>query len=312
VVNEDDFTVSFPVKVLREVFPSMGKSKTLYERVRDKRHELTGFKVDLVNDNSFKTWVLITYAEYTGGTFTIKFNPQMREHLTGMKRDFLAYKLMYIAELETAHDQHLYEILRSYLFAGKWKVSYEDLRRRLGLDRVNRYQQIGNFRKDILAGFVARANEKTDINITVEDIKEGRRIWGFMFHLAANDRHRALEQQLSEPQMRILEELKSYGVKSFTGWLLSAIRDGYDTLSPDQKVALEKRRRIDEMMALYEAAEEPVRDIVLNEFRRTIAGSAVQTFYEDEGMKHQLVRGTMAGFIRSAGPRFGLPVPTSP
>ena len=120
------------------------------------------------------------------GSIQITFTRTVVEEITridGAQDFFTKYTLENTVNLTSSYALRLYEILSKWRnFQGSTTSLYplETLRGQLGLIE-GEYQRTTNFRARVLDVAVSQINEHTDLNVTYEQEKKGRKVAGFRF-----------------------------------------------------------------------------------------------------------------------------------
>lgn len=126
-------------------------------------------------------WVSqVAYLE-NEATVELIFSPTVAPLITLLEKNFTSYELEQVSELNSKYAVRLYEVVIAWRSIGKTPmITIDELRDRLGvLD--DEYQITGDFKKRVLDYALKQINEKTDITITYEQHKQGRKIIGFTF-----------------------------------------------------------------------------------------------------------------------------------
>jgi plasmid replication initiation protein len=111
------------------------------------------------------------------------FAPDVVPEIIRLEANFTSYELEQVAELQSAYAVRLYELLIQWRSASKTPLfKLEVFRDQLGLG-VNEYKAMGDFKKRILDLAISQINKHTDIMVSYDQIKDGRNIVGFIFHL---------------------------------------------------------------------------------------------------------------------------------
>lgn len=119
------------------------------------------------------------------GIVTVRFSKELIEHISEVYENFTRYKIENIAKLSSQYAIRLYELLISWLSAGKTPVfELQEFREQLGLE-PDEYDRIQNFKQRVLDYALEQINENTDITATYEQHKAGRTITGFSFTIKA-------------------------------------------------------------------------------------------------------------------------------
>lgn len=97
--------------------------------------------------------------------------------------------------LNSVYSVRLYELVVQWKTAKKTPLfELEILRGQLGLG-VNDYKQMNDFKKRVLELAVNEINEKTDLKVSYEQEKKGRKIIGFKFKVLAKDKAKNTKQE---------------------------------------------------------------------------------------------------------------------
>ena len=128
-------------------------------------------------------WVSqVAYIEQQA-TVELVFAPNVAPLITMLEKNFTSYELDQVSSLSSKYAVRLYEIIISWRAAGKTPMfSTMELRERLGV-MPDEYQKMELFKRKVLDFAVKQINDKTDISITYEQHKEGRKIVGFTFSI---------------------------------------------------------------------------------------------------------------------------------
>lgn len=122
-------------------------------------------------------------AEYIENEATVKFMfaNAIIPMLVELERAFTTYEIGQVAKLQSRYSMRLYECLIRFKSTKVLKISLEELRFRFGLLN-HEYIRMSDFKKDVLDLSIKQINKYTDIDVTYEQQKEGRKIVGFIFN----------------------------------------------------------------------------------------------------------------------------------
>ena len=161
----------------RSVYENIKKAcKTLFERqFTYTEQQEKGVRV------ATSRWVSeIAYNDKTTA-IDITFAPSVVPLITMLERHFTSYNLEQVAGLNSKYAIRLYEIVIAWKSNGKTnQIGLEQLRDRLGVFD-DEYQRMELFKRKVLDKSVAEKKEKTEINLSYEQHKQGRKIVGFTF-----------------------------------------------------------------------------------------------------------------------------------
>lgn len=124
------------------------------------------------------------------GTVQVKLNKNMMPFLLKLNYNFTSYSLIYTLNMTSRYSTRLFELLRSYHY-NKTKpyevlLDIDDLKEKL--DAVKKtYVNFKDFRTAVLKKSIDEINEYTDMDVTYEPIKSGRKVTSIKFLLKTKD-----------------------------------------------------------------------------------------------------------------------------
>lgn len=160
-----------------------------YEALEDAAHRLYDRDMRSYDaDGTLKErmrWVYQVKYRKGLGYVELGLSPTVIPHLTMLKREFTSYQLRQIGNLSSFYAVRLYELMSQFLKLGQRDCSLGQLR--LMLDLGDKYPNVKDLRKRVVDPAVAEVNASTDISVTVEPRRQGRKIVGFHFEIAKAD-----------------------------------------------------------------------------------------------------------------------------
>ena len=106
--------------------------------------------------------------------------------IDGYEQFFTQYLLEQTAHMNSAYSVRLYELLVQWKTAKKTPVfNIEVFREQLGVEPTE-YNRIYDFKKNVVDLAVNEINQKTDLKVSYEQKKKGRKIVGFEFAVLTN------------------------------------------------------------------------------------------------------------------------------
>ncbi len=128
-------------------------------------------------------------SEYVGdGIIELEFSEKLIPYLLKLKEKFTRYQLKNIINFKNKHSLRIYELMKQYQSIGKRNFELEEFKEILFLE--NQYERIYDFRRFVLDSAKEEINKNTDINISYETIKKGRKIVGLSFKIESKDQER--------------------------------------------------------------------------------------------------------------------------
>ena len=138
----------------------------------------------------------------------IIFSPAVASMCSRLERHFTSYDLEQVAPLTSKYAVRLYELMMSWKSVGKTPIiKLSEFRERVGLLDENEYKDMCTFKKYVLDLAVAQINEHTDIKLTYEQHKAGRKIDGFSFKFKQKVKQQKIEQQRDQNTIDLFSKM---------------------------------------------------------------------------------------------------------
>lgn len=133
------------------------------------------------------------------------FSPTVAPLITLLEKNFTSYELEQVAQLNSKYAVRLYEIVIAWHSTGKTPmIAIDELRNRLGvLD--DEYTVTADFKRWALDKPIKQINEKTEINLSYEQHKQGRKIVGFTFTIKQKSKPKKLKTQEQERDPKTID-----------------------------------------------------------------------------------------------------------
>ena len=164
---------------IREFHEMLGLSgREHYTQIKEITKELMSKTIEIPQDDG--GWLLanwIASAKYIKGEGVIElsFSPHLKPYMLQLKNQFTSYRLSNVLSLKSTYSIRLYELMKKWQHLGLWECSIEILREKLGAT-TKTYSLYGNFKNRVLSFAIKEINDKTDLHITFEEIKKGRKV----------------------------------------------------------------------------------------------------------------------------------------
>lgn len=144
--------------------------KEALKRLRDKSFYL---------DKEDGTYCLIGWLQKVeispkSGKIKIKFDEDMQNYLIGLCSNYTQYSLLFVLPMRSSYSIRLYELLKSYSGRGTKHKEFdlEELKERLSAP----YPNFKDFRRFSIEPAIREINTYTDIEVTWEPVKQGRKV----------------------------------------------------------------------------------------------------------------------------------------
>jgi plasmid replication initiation protein len=121
-------------------------------------------------------WLAKAETNKRSGLAKIKLDEDMVPFLFALQERFTQYHLYNILAMKSAYSVRIYELMKSYLFQRSKVFKLDELKRLLMVDEVASYKRYPDFRRFVLDVAMKEINELTDIKVSYDALKEGRRM----------------------------------------------------------------------------------------------------------------------------------------
>lgn len=160
-----------------------------YKSLRDNCKQLFKREFSFIRDKKtiLSRWVSTISYDDESATVSLIFAPEVITFISELEKHFTSYDLKDISGLTSAYAVRLYEILTCWKYAKKTPIiETEDFRQRLGV-ATNEYVDMNNFKRRVLNVAIEQINKFTNLNISCEQHKKGRKISGFSFTIVEKE-----------------------------------------------------------------------------------------------------------------------------
>ena len=176
-VRADTFAEVFGIDVRHAYEALDDAANRLFER--DIRRYAKGKIVERMR------WVFHVKYREGQGCVELGFSPTVLPHLTMLNKEFTSYQLKQIGSLSSFYAVRLYELMSQFLKLGERSCTLDQLRQMLDLGE--KYQDVKNLRVRVIDPALKELNANTDLAVTAEPMRQGRKVTGFAFTIRKND-----------------------------------------------------------------------------------------------------------------------------
>lgn len=117
-------------------------------------------------------WLDSVTMRENSGTIKIKIADMMKPYLLQLRERYTQYELLYTLAMKSQYSIRLYELLKSYEYQHKKIFDIDELKTRLSAENYIRFP---DFKRKVLDIAMREIGSLSDLNITYDIIKEGRR-----------------------------------------------------------------------------------------------------------------------------------------
>lgn len=219
--SDDIRSVRIKTADLIKLFGLKGKSG--YEQVEKISQMLLMRVISLYDpeEDSLTMFQILSRAKYYNkeGYAEFRFHEELKPHLLNIKQ-YAKYFLRFFLALNSFYSKRVYELVTQYKNtqnqAGEWqrKISIKDLREYVGI-QPKEYNLYGHLKKRVIASSVSEITKKTDIELSFEEEKLGRKVEYIIFKAKEKENQKPLPELPSESETK--EDFKSVALLTAHG-----------------------------------------------------------------------------------------------
>lgn len=163
-------------------------STNLYNEVDNLCTELLRCQVHISTGNPKRPWKKINWfgcAEYNGEDgLTLCLGEQMRSYFLELNKWYTQYQIKEIIGMKSVYGIRLYEILKCDENKSRDTKNVFTYKKMLGCE--DKYKQIGQFKEKVIEKAASEINDHTDLFVSLDYIKTGRKVTAVQFELNVN------------------------------------------------------------------------------------------------------------------------------
>jgi plasmid replication initiation protein len=174
-------TMTITAAELYDAFPDMGRQHA-EGKLKEAIDRLWDRSVIIRDESKREEFRWVQYrAQYLKGEAKVEitFSDAIMPYLTQLKGQFTRVVVKNVSSLSSTYSIRIYELLQQFRSTGDRTIALEDFRSMLNLD--DKYQQFKDLNKLLLKPAIAELNEKSDLAVTFETIKQGRKVIALRF-----------------------------------------------------------------------------------------------------------------------------------
>ena len=125
-------------------------------------------------------WVQKRVTKLKGeGAVTLTWSDDVLKYISQLERLFTGYKIRNISLLQSHHSIRIYELLMKFKTTGERTITLVDFKSSLGI--TDKYPQFKDLNKRVIKPSIDELNARSDLTVSVEPIRGGRKITGLAF-----------------------------------------------------------------------------------------------------------------------------------
>lgn len=184
-------------------------------------------------------WVTTVKYSDKAGFIKIYFNPEIEGYLHNLKNNFTTYYINQICHFKRFYSVRFYELAIMNLNKSKntkssFKIDIKDLRDILDINE--KYPRFVSFRKRVIEPSIQEINSLSDIKVTFEVKKEGRKPSEILFLIQSSKKHgkerhenhiKTQDSNHIRVSTKAIETAKSLVFMANTGWDIYVIEEQF-------------------------------------------------------------------------------------
>lgn len=178
---ETQKTMTITAAELYDAFPDMGRQHA-EAKLKEAIDRLWDRSVIIRDESKREEFRWVQYrAQYLKGEAKVEitFSDAIMPYLTQLKGQFTRVVVKNVSSLSSTYSIRIYELLQQFRSTGDRTIALDDFRSMLDLE--DKYQLFKDLNKLLLKPAIAELNEKSDLAVSVETVKQGRKVIALRF-----------------------------------------------------------------------------------------------------------------------------------
>lgn len=189
-IKKDDDKINRTTFRVRDIAETLGiTSQSLYRDLPKICANLMKKVIEIKQpDGSWQMFSIISYAKYVSkeGKLILEIHREAEPYLLKLKEMFTVYRLENVLNLKSKYAIRLYQQSKRCLFKGGEIIDLVDFKKILKIEKKT-YDRFDCITSKILKPAIEEINEKTDIEVKYDTIKEGRKVCALKFEVKNRD-----------------------------------------------------------------------------------------------------------------------------
>jgi len=209
MIQKDDDDITCYKFSLQKLLEELNLGKENYTHLIDSLDRLLTriIIIKRLDSNTFLKTTFLSSAEYflDDSIVELSFDKKLKPYLLQLKNNFTMYQFQNVVALSSFYAIRIYELLKQYEKLKERIIEIKTLKEILEIEK--KYKLYGHFKDKVLKISEREINEKTDISISFEEIKTGRKITAIKFLISAKKEIKAIK---NKEIIENIEEVKEY------------------------------------------------------------------------------------------------------
>lgn len=178
---DEQKTMIITAAEFHDAFPDMGRqnAETKLKEAIDRLWERSVIIRDGEDREEFR-WVQHRAQYFSGGArVQLTFSDAVMPYLTQLKGQFTRVVVKNVSSLSSTYSIRIYELLQQFRSTGERTIAVDDFRSMLELE--DKYSDFKVLNRALIKPAIAELNEKSDLSVSVETVKQGRQVVALRF-----------------------------------------------------------------------------------------------------------------------------------
>ena len=132
-------------------------------------------------------WLSRVNVNKRSGKAQIELDRDLVPYLFDLKQKFMQYRLIQVLGMKSAFSIRVYELMKSYANMKRAEFEINELKQLLMVQNVKSYADFSLFRKKVLEIALREINEYTDLDVSYQTVKKGRKVIRVIFTISEKE-----------------------------------------------------------------------------------------------------------------------------
>lgn len=169
-----------------------------YKHLKKSVKKLMKTSIKIKEENSLLEINVCSQARYqeSNGAIEVRFTEEIMPYLSQVREKFVLYNLREIGRFRSIYTTRLYEALQEFKDTGMMIKSVEQLRSLFAVQ--DKHKQYRDFKRKTFAKACEEINHNFELDLTFEEIKEGRQVVAIKFSFKKTEKLEAINPKTGE------------------------------------------------------------------------------------------------------------------
>lgn len=161
----------------------------------------TIIRIELGEKKELKTsWCASAIYDQKENTLELEISKYLKDYLLNLKEKFVLSDYKTLSELSGTYTKRIYLMISQYAATGIFRTKVDSLKELLNIE--DKYPVYADFKKRVLTDSIKQINNMLDINLIVEEEKNGKKIETLIFKFNKNKYSKIEHKDLVEQWLK--------------------------------------------------------------------------------------------------------------